>query len=190
MNLSQVLRSDYDALVKENAELKRKLADALAKENECDCVTEEYLASLEKEEETQDITPYGVDANFDLLDQNLREKTITTMVVIVLYYQHYWPDSYSGQDCMRNLFSHSNWLETFDALKVPGQTNEEFVEEILLSTKYFKKETGLEWNEKVEQFDLTDVGLKFAEEKFNDSSTKRYWTLDEVENAVEFTAQA
>ena len=189
MNLSQVLRSDYDALVKENAELKRKLADALAKENECDCVTEEYLASLEKEEETQDITPYGVDANFNLNDAKLREKAIRMMVVIVLNYQYHWY-ALSAQHCMKVLFSHSNWSKTFDAIKSPQQTNEEFVEEILLSTKYFKKETGLEWNEKVEQFDLTDVGLKFAEEKFNDSSTKRYWTLDEVENAVEFTAQA
>ena len=127
------------------------------------------------EVDTQDITPYGVDANFDLLDQNLREKTITTMVVIVLYYQHYWPDSYSGQDCMRNLFSHSNWLETFDALKVPGQTNEEFVMMILQSTDYFVFHEGV--------FNLSENGRVFAEDKFAG-------TIQELENAVEFTVQA
>ena len=189
MNQSPVLRSDYDALIKENAELKRKLAEALATENECDCVTEEYLAYSEKKEETQDITPYGVDANFNLNDAKLREKAIRMMVVIVLNYNYQW-EPISAQHCMKVLFSHSNWSKTFDAVKSLQQTNEEFIEEILLSTKYFEKKTGFEFKEEVEEFDLTDVGLKFVEEKFNDSSKKKYWTLDEVENAVEFTVQA
>ena len=143
----------------------------------------------EEKYETQDCTPYEADANFNLHDANLREKVRKRVLVTVLYYNHYW-GPLSAQHCMKVLFSHSNWSETFDAVKSPHQTNEEFIEEILLSTKYFKKMTGFEWNDEVEQFYLTDIGFEFVEEKFNDSSRKRYWTLDEVENALEFTVQA